>query len=375
MRISKIINTGLTHFNTVKYSKIPDETVNSAVTPSIQKSRYSKSNFFNLERGALKESDMALVEKIEEKIPEILNYIASPIKDFNQRLLSWEAYIPAPKNIVALKIDNPKVMAISASVKKAGAESYLDFNVHGYFGEKQRFLINREGEVVKTITPDFFKGEKAHAYDADPVYYTQYEINNLGLNRYLTMFKNKMDDLKNYMLRKDEQVKVIEPQKGFDKDLFLLAHKSKLNKIRREFDVLYDAITTNSRTTNHLKKFSDICSVRPHRKYRIMQLDNINDTDQNAIVNFTELGRKQVARITVYDNSAKTQRVFVDGELVDEYYRDSTNPFLMGKIKKVYTPEEMDKINTLNLLEGIDKRLIYGLNKLRAMIGDKFDRV
>ena len=375
MRISKIINTGLTHFNAVKYSKIPDETVNSVVTPSIQKSRYSKSNLFNLERGALKESDMALVEKIEEKIPEILNYIASPIKDFNQRLLSWEAYIPAPKNIIALKIDNPKVMAISASVKKVGAESYLDFNVHGYFGEKQRFLINREGEVVKTITPDFFKDEKVHAYDADPVYYTQHEINNLGLNKYLKMFKNRMDDLKNYMLRKEEQVKVIEPQKGIDKDLFLLAHKSKLKKIHREFDVLYDAITTNSRTTNHLKKFSDICSVRPHRKYRIMQLDNINDTDQNAIVNFTELGSKQVARITVYDNKAKTQRVFVDGELVDEYYRDSTNPFLMGKIKKVYTPEEMDKIDTLNLLEGIDKRLIYGLNKLRAMIGDKFDRV
>ena len=324
MRISKIINTGLTHFNAVKYSKIPDETVNSVVTPSIQKSRYSKSNLFNLERGALKESDMALVEKIEEKIPEILNYIASPIKDFNQRLLSWEAYIPAPKNIIALKIDNPKVMAISASVKKVGAESYLDFNVHGYFGEKQRFLINREGEVVKTITPDFFKDEKVHAYDADPVYYTQHEINNLGLNKYLKMFKNRMDDLKNYMLRKEEQVKVIEPQKGIDKDLFLLAHKSKLKKIHREFDVLYDAITTNSRTTNHLKKFSDICSVRPHRKYRIMQLDNINDTDQNAIVNFTELGSKQVARITVYDNKAKTQRVFVDGELVDEYYRDST---------------------------------------------------
>lgn len=375
MRISKIINTGLTHFNAVKYSKIPDETVNSVVTPSIQKSRYSKSNLFNLERGALKESDMALVEKIEEKIPEILDYIASPIKEFNHRLLAWESYISAPKNIVAMKIDSLKVNAISASVKKVGAESYLDFNVHGYFGEKQRFLINREGEVVKTITPDFFKGEKAHAYDADPVYYTQYEINNLGLNRYLTMFKNKMDDLKNYMLRKDEQIVMVKSENGIDKDLFLLAHKSKLKKIRREFDVLYDGITTNSRTANHLKKFSDICSARPHRKYRLMQLDNINDAEQNAIVNFTELGSKQVARITVYDNASKTQRVFVDGKLVDEYYRDSTNPFLMGKIKKVYTPEEMDKINTLGLLDLIDKRLIFGINKLRAMIGDKVEKL
>ena len=375
MRISKIINSGLTHFNTVKYSKIPDETVNSVISPSIQKSRYNKSNLFNLERGALKESDMALVEKIEEKIPEVLNYIASPIKEFNQRLLSWEAYIPAPENIVALKINNPKVMAISASLKKAGAETYLDFNVHGYFGEKQRFLINREGEVVKTITPDFFKGEKAHAYDADPVYYTQYEINNLGLNKYLTMFKNRMDDLKNHLLKKDEQVKIIKPQKEFDKDLFLLAHKSKLKKIRREFDVLYDAITTNSRTASQLRKFSDICLARPHRKYRIMQLDNINDSNQNAIVNFTELGNKQVARITVYDNTSKTRRVFADGELIEESYRDGNNPFLVGKIKKVYTPEEMNKINTLNLLEGIDKRLVYGLNKLRAMIGDKFERV
>ena len=376
MRITKIINTSLTHFNSLKCSKITDNTLlNNVSTIPVNKTRYNNSNFFNIERGALKESDLKLVNNIKEKIPEILSFITSPLKEIKSKVLENDLYIDAPKNIVALRLNHPSIIAISASVKTARADKYLDFCIHGYFGDKQRFLINPEGEIVKKITPDFFKREKQHAYDADPEYYTQYEINNLGLNKYLKLFCKQMENFKDSILNPQKIEKTLAPQKVIDKELFLLEQQSKLYRIQKKFNLLYDAMTTNSRTSNHLKKFSDICAVKPHRKQRIMNLDNINDKKECALINFVSRSDKHITRIVVYTDTTKTQRLFINGELAEEVPRENSNPFTIPVINKIYTPEEMDKMKTLELLDDIEKRLTYGINQLRAMIGDKISNI
>ncbi len=371
MKVTGILNRGFTKFNRLKYAKVSDEVYASSASSNLRRVKAENCNIIDNERGALKNTDISLVNKIKKEIPSTLKLISSPAKEVKNNVLTYGALLDSPKHILALKFDNPKYIAMSGSVRNLRGKEYLDFILDGYFGDKKRFLINSDGEIIKSVSPKFFTNEPLTAMDKEPVYYSQYEINNLGLGRFIDIFSKEIKKLNDYVKLPVIPVKkqVIVPEPPFDRATFLYKQREALGNIHKNFDKLYYGILNNSRTGIQRRKLSDICDVTLHKKFPLMQINNINKKGESVQINFSELGNKPVARILLLSPMEKTNRLFIDGQLVEEISRDGSNPFTVGRITKFYTPYETFELKLETLLKDINDRLIYGINRLRATIG------
>lgn len=365
MKVLSIVSNCLAHTKILKMSKIPEEFSGA----SSNRINYKNSHIFHLERGVLSDSEISAANELKKTIFSSLKLISSPDKLVKDKLSVSEKFIKAPKNIIALKVDNPRITAFSGQIKRIRNDEYLDFIIHGYFGDKKRFLINNEGEIVKTLSPDFFKKSPvSYSYETETVYYTQSEINNLNLRRYIDMFQAGLSKLNEYLLSK-EPVNLSPPPKLVNWSSFTLEQIKSVNSIQTNFNNLYNGIMNNSRTPARRKALSNICGVKIHKKFPLMLIDNINAQKQNISINFTKIGKKSVLRVTIFDKDEKFNRLFIDGRLAEETFRRSSNPFTVGRIARYYTPNEAEELGVLQLLDDINKKLLYGQKQLRELLG------
>lgn len=376
MKVYGIINRGISHIYALKFSKMSDD-VTGGITSSVERS-YARSNLFNNDRGTLTPRDIGLVQELKTTVKDVLNLISAPKKGLKKKLLAYNRLLESPDNMLAVNVDNPRITAFSGEVKNIKDEQYFDFTVYGYFGDKKRFLINNEGEIIKKPSAKFFTGEKLTASDKESVYYTQNEINNLEIRRYMNMFKTEVLNLKNDILGKESVAKPKKvakvTEKPFDPYSFIYKQKETLDTIHRKFNIVYCGIMNNARTSIQRRKLSEICGVTLHKKFPIMCLNDINHSMSSATVNFTQIGSKPVTRILVQNGISKSNRLFIDGQLVEELSRDGSNPFTIGRISKSYTPKETEELGVAELLENIDKKLDSSIIRLRAMLGKKIDK-
>ena len=235
-------------------------------------------------------------------------------------------------------------------------------------------MINREGEIIKIPTIDFLRDAKIHAYDADSVYYTQHEINNLGMRRYLDLYDAEIEKLHKYM--QNEEPKIVKKQPEISQYFWEIQIK-KCNDVYQKFNKLYYGIDVNSTTYGRKKTFADICGIKLDKTRPIMEIDNLKNKGQNVLINIIEKSEKPAIRIRLYENNHQTKMfVILDGHPVEE-----TNPpveenlFKLGKIIKYYSPAETEENNIPQLLNAIEERLDKGQKKLRAMIGKKADNI
>ncbi len=372
MKIAKIINSSITNFNNLKFAKMSEDISGSKFSDKKSVAdTYMKSNFFNNERGALKDSVLSLISQIKKDMVNISDIKNAANPDVKSKALTYESLLETPQDILAFKVDNPKVTAMSAQVKSLRGEEFFDFTLHGYFGDKRKFLINNEGEIIKTVSPKFLSKEKMHAYDADNVYYTQQEINNLGIDKYFGIFRAEMAKFKDHMLTPISPVETVKPQKQIDWLLYMYKQRETLDSIQRKFGTLYDGIIGHSRTSVQRKKLSQICGVKLHKKFPLIQLENINSKNESVLINFTQIGKKTVARMVVYNPQSKINRLFINGQLVEESPRKESNPFTVGRIAKFYTPQETDELKISELLNDINDKLSASLKQLRIYFGGK----
>lgn len=371
MKVTGIINRGFTQFNRLKYAKVTEDISAEGVSPHLKRAGTESFNIFDNERGALKNSEISLVKKIKKDISSSLKLISSPAKEIRSKVLTYDPLLDSPDHILALKFKNPKYTAMSGSVKTLRGEEYLDFILHGYFGDKKRFLINRDGEIIKSVSPKFFTNEPLTAMDKEPVYYSQHEINNLGLGRFIDIFSKEIKKLNDYIKLPiiPASKPVAEKKPPFDRMTFMYKQREALDKIHKNFAKLYYGILNNSRSGIQRRKLSDICEVTLHKKFPLMQINNINKEGESVQINFSELANKPVVRFLIFSPNEKINRLFIDGQLVEEASRDGSNPFTVGRIAKFYTPYETSELNLEKLFKEINDKIIYSLGRLRGVIG------
>jgi len=366
MKIMKIVNPT---FALRKFAKLNEDIAVSAASSSAKPERYNNSNFFNNERGTLKKSEISLTNEIKTAIPELISLISLP--KFKTKLSTYKPLLDSPKEMIAFSIDNPKYMAISGKVKNVIDDSYLDLSLYGYSGDKKRFLINNEGEIVKSLTPNFFAKGQEHIYNPDDIYYNQHELNNLGLNKYLKIYNDELLKLKEFINKKEIPLKGVETKVVIDYSSFLYKQNEALKTLRENFNLLYNGIMNNSRSSAQRSYYESLCGVKIRKSPPIIKIENINSGKSSASINFFEIGKKPVTRIVVSENASETNRLFINGKLVEEASRDRSNPFVAGRILKIYSPYETDILGIPKLLENINNKFSDGIKQLRAFIGDR----
>lgn len=364
MKIIKILNRGFSNFNSHILMKFENDVIETASLSGLD-TGYKKSNFFNTERGTLSNSDVMMVAGIKNMISETLKVMSSRKKAVKEKILNYSPLVRSSENnILAFKVNNPKITAISGQVKTIDNEEYFDFTLYGYFGDKKRYFINNEGEILKST-----KKGKNNIYDTEPDYYSQHEINNLGINKYFKMFKTEIDNFRTY-LNLDIPIKKEPEPVNIDWASYLYHQNEKLDSIRDKFDILHDGISQVSRTAIRKRKLSEMCGVKFHKKFPLIELINFNELNQNAQINFTSIGNKKIVRIVVFGEGKKNNRLFVGGQLVEESARENcTNPFVISRILRKYSLQETEQFGVKKLLDDIDNKLSESIKKFKALIG------
>lgn len=371
MNILRILNSNYTNINYFKFAKFAENPSSGSASVSKRKILSINNNIYNNERGTLSERDNALATELRTLIPDTLKLISSSKNRIKSDWFLYKGLIETPKDLLALKVNNPKVTVISAKIRNAGGEDYLDFAIHGYFGDKKRFLINKEGEIVKTPSENFFNDKKAHSYDMESLYYSQHEICNLGLNRYMEMFKSEIFKLKSALKYCKPVEKDSVPMTN--SDVFSYNSKELFESVHSGFYKLYYGIMNNAKTIVQKKSLSDICGIKLNKNYPIILINNINDANQDVLINFIKLERQTAARIVVYDAEKQSKFLLLDGNLVEEGYKHSKTPLSVGKITKYYSSQESAELGIPVLLNTINERIQYGLKRLRAMLGNRIE--
>lgn len=367
MKITGIINSSLSQINRFKYSKASDDISVRSFTSASDDFRYSGNSLYYNDRGSLSERDNMLAKEISATVSDLLELLVSPKKNIKNRLLTYNKLLDAPENMVVVKVNNPQVTALSGEIKNIRGENYFDFNIYGYFNDRRRFLINEDGEIIKSISADYVSGVKGAK---EPVYYSQHEINNLDLKRYLTMYKHEIGGLKEHLLSKAPVNKSV-PQvaEPVIDPYFIREQKETIDSIQKKFNKIYNGIINNTRTAVQRRKLCDVCDVRLYKNNLVMQVDNINKNNDSAVINFTKMGSKSAMRVIVLTPDLKIEHLFVDGQLVKEYPSERRNPFIVGRIEKYFTPDEMQELKADELLNNIDRKLSSDLSNLRGFLG------
>lgn len=374
MKVSSVLNLGLSRHNLLKFAKISDDVAQTAASSPVltERQKFSRQNIFNLERGALDDQEIIMVKNIKDKIKHVLEIVNVPSNKIKSKLLFYKYLLNDPSSKqLQFKVDNPQITSISCSIKSKRGEEYLDLTLHGYFGDKKRFIINNEGEIIKGVNPIYSKEVAAHAHEFDVVYYSQHQINNLPFKNYFSMFISEIENFNKFLTQSETDVK--SRPKFVEDPHFTIKQNVKLVSIHRNFDKLMSAIKNNSRIGIQRRKLADFCGVKLNNKQPTMQIDDINDYNQNVIISFPDIQGKSVVKLILFDKTSNKQYIFANGALVKDGDLISSKNGQKLKIFDFYTQDETEKFGIPKLLKTIDERLYEGHQKLRTLIGSKAD--
>lgn len=374
MKVSSLLNLGLSRHNLLKFAKFSDDAAQTAASSPVltERQKFSRQNIFNLERGALDDQEIIMVKNIKDKIKHVLEIVNVPSNKIKSKLLFYKYLLNDPSSKqLQLKVNNPQITSISGAIKSKNGEEYLDLTLHGYFDDKRRFLINSEGEIIKGANPIYSKEVAAHAHEFDVVYYSQHQINNIPFKNYFSMYISEIDKFQKFLSQGEP--KKVEPKAKFVEDPnFKIKQNAKLVSIHIKFVKLMSAIINNSKTGIQRRKLADVCGVKLNNKQPTMQVRGINN-DENVIISFPDVQGKSVAKITLFDKTSNFQYIFSDGLLVKDCNFLDTKSGQKLKVFGYHTQDETERFGIPKLLEFIEYRLSLGQQKLRALIGDRAD--
>ncbi len=368
-----------------KVSKIATE-VEDAVASSVEKksqtkksAKYMRSTIFNLDRGVLKDADLRLVNKIEESVA-LVNKRLSKIKtkEEKERVTSYKNLLSDPfsDKTLEFKVNSPYLTSISGrKVKLQGdGEVFFELKTKGFFSGGNKYLINSEGEIMKRPAVHYAKDAAIHKYD-EPEYYSQSEINNLGINKELTLFNTELEKFNEHINNLDQ----IDPAA---ENLLRMANKNQnqnysvmITTFDKKFQQLKNSLENiGIKHPSTKRMIASECKFRISKGTSIMQLNDINEQGDSVLLSIHSVIGKKAVKVEVW-NDDKLKNIFLvkDNFIVKSNDVPTALKTPYYKQISVYGNEELKDEGILKLLDDIEKRMDSSYKTMKSMFGE--DRI
>lgn len=366
-----------------KVSKVASEIQEAAASSVPVKSdipklsaKYQRNTIFNIDRGILRDADMRLVEKIKESVDLVQKRLSKIKNKVEKNKVSTYPNIvtdPFTSKILEFKVNSSTLTSISGrKVKLQGDnEVYLELNAKGYFSGGNKYLINSEGEIIKRPAPAFSRDAGIHKYD-EPVYYSQKEINNLGLNKELTLFNTELEKFNHHINNLEKPEHAAEELLKAAKLNQEQDYTTMISSFEKKFNLLKNGIeNVGAKNVRRKKVIEQECKFRISKGAPIMQLNDVNNAGNTVLLSMHSLNGKKAVKIVVLDDK-DVKNIFLIKDNFIVKSKDVPRAMKTPYYKQIdtYTTEELKREGILKLLDDIERRIDSGYDTMKGMFGE-----